>query len=540
MAEDEVLTQPPPPQQSPEPSIDELDPAAASAAASAAAATTTAPLLVVCTYMPTIDASTRIDTLHPQHHTTPQRLLQQVRALSIRNLSAALGPDSAPASLTLPALPSTYIKVLVPPSQPPRPDAHANGDGGGGGDDASSSSKSWEVLWTSEVAPETLNPSWLLLDLGAALRRLQRKGRWRSTGAAAGGGEGQEEEEEGGGDLEWEARVRLFALVDGGGGGGAVQGAGGGYGDEEQGQEAWLVPPVPGIVAGGDGGNSARQRHRGPAVAAPSDAPSQSQQERPPPLLLAEFVLRASGLRCLPPQLPLSRLPLPADRAACLLATREGGEGLVVPGDLYDALLQLTANGAGAEGGEETGGGGSRSSSRVGTPTHHRAPTGPEKGAFFAAAAASSSGAGGRVDEAWVAELEEDHHLGFFSTSGDEEEEEADGPAAPAPAVANGDDAVGEATTGATAALVGVEGRREAQRLADEAARLWAAVAGAEERLRLEEGALEEEKGVLRGEGEGVRRLMAEWEALDAELAAVGAEAARREEVGVWVYAGRC
>lgn len=488
--------------------------------------------------------------LHPNRHPTPtpQRLLQQVRALSIRNLSAALGPDSATAGASLaplPALPSTYIQVLVPPSQPPRPDAHAhdNDGGGGGGGDASSSSKSksWEVLWTSEVAPETLNPSWLLLDLGAALRRLQKKGRWRSsTGAAAGGGEeGQkEEEEEGGGELEWEARVRLFALVDGGGGGGggAVQGAGGGYGDEEQGQEAWLVPPVPGIVAGGGGGNSARQRHRGgPGVGAPSDAPSQS-----PPLLLAEFVLRASGLRYLPPQLPLSRLPLPADRAACLLATREGGEGLVVPGDLYDALLQLTANGAGAEGGEEAGGGGggSRSSSRLGTPTHRRALTGPEKGAFFAAAAAA--GAGGRVDEAWVAELEEDHHLGFFSTCGDDEDEEADGPAAPAPAVANGDDAVGEPTTGATAALAGVGGRREAQRLADEAARLRAAVAGAEGRLRLEEGALEAEEGVLRGEGEGVRGLMAEWEALDAELAAVGAEAARREEVGVWVYAGRC
>lgn len=135
------------------------------------------------------------------------------------------------------------------------------------------------------------------------------------------------------------------------------------------------------------------------------------------------------------------------------------------------------------------------------------------------------------MDEVWVAELEEDRHLGFFSSSLDD-----DGDAEAADAPGDGDSAsIGGGVTGAMAALGVKEERWEAQRLADEAARLRAAVAAAEGRLRRERELLGEEEGVVRGEAGGVRGLMAEWEALDAELAAVAAAAERREEVGRWV-----
>lgn len=314
-------------------------------------------------------------------------------------------------------------------------------------------------MWTSGVAVETLDATWLLLDLGAALRRRRR--RRRRKGAAAEVGERRRDQEQ---EEEMEARIRVFMLE------GLENGGGGGGGGQEEPLE--LVPSIPSLSVGG-------------STPHPQQPPQPQHQQ--PSRLLAEFPLRASALWSLPPSTPLSRLPLPPDRACCLLATREGGEGLVVSEGLYEALAK-----------EECGGGGD---GRGEVPS------------WLIGAR--------RVEEEWVAALEDDGP----PISDQEEEEEGD-----------------EGVRGALEGLDVGGGKDEAMRLRarralaeEEAVRLRAAIEEAEGRLRGEEALLREERASLAREAEGVEGLMAAWEALDAEGSAVQKAVAAEEEVGLCV-----
>lgn len=197
----------------------------------------------------------RPSTLHAQ------RLLWQLRTVSVRNLAASA--DGTPP-------PSTVVQVLARP--PPA--------------SAAAQSPALHVYYTSEMAAVTHHPTWLVLDMEEAVPP---------------GLPGEE------------LCIRVFAS------------------------------------------SSCFQDDEGEGDASPAQAPRRGRirrREQPAEGAkpLAEFSFQLSRLWCLPTNVKLAHLRLPAAPASCLLATGEGGTGLLVSHELCEALGFLSASNGDAGG----------------------------------------------------------------------------------------------------------------------------------------------------------------------------------------------
>ncbi|EWM23311.1 uv radiation resistance-associated protein [Nannochloropsis gaditana] len=204
------------------------------------------------------------------------RLLRQLRSISIRNLGISTDDvNSAPP-------PSTYIQVLAPPppsSSPPSSSPPLT--------PLVAPQADFRVHYTSQVAPSTYNPTWLVLDLEPFAEHTDEEGK----------------NKEGGCRPPSEAHGEEFCV--------RVFRAPGPYDEGVNVDRETLSDHF-------------RERQNGkwrgwwPCQPATGESP------------LAEFVFRLPDVWCLPPSMKLAHLHLPCRHPSCLLATGEDGKGLLV------------------------------------------------------------------------------------------------------------------------------------------------------------------------------------------------------------------
>lgn len=259
-----------------------------------------------CWWEPTsfFEKAKPVGTLRPTTPSPPpsssqsQRLLRQLRTVSVRNLAVSHDNDDGRPCLP----PSTYVQILA--RQPPSSSSATT-----------TTRPPFRVYYTSEVAPYTHNPIWLVLDLEPLENDDMNNGDE---------GEYEEWEQEGGeeGSIEpslsgEEICIRVFLATP--------------TDDDNVGEINRSSDLITTITTKQRG----RRRRAAPHLGRLQRGHHPSITPSPP---LATFLFHLPRLWCLPPTVKLSQLHLPAFPATCLLATGEGGTGLLVEEGVGEAL----------------------------------------------------------------------------------------------------------------------------------------------------------------------------------------------------------